>query len=384
MVYDASGMLEDFARACVRCGVCSRTDCGNFNESTPCLGDICDSLLSGDDAWRHFPFTCAQCNRCTLDCPAGLAAVDAVKPARVLLLERHPHVRPLYRKFRTDLKYNLFSCLSARNAGNIEDVGYVSGELIGCVRADEAAFFPGCSLFAYAPELVDDVSAWLRAEGLASRVLTLCCGAPFFDSGFAAEFEGYRARVQSYLADSGIKRLVISCPHCGYELPALLEGSGVELVLISQMLVEHGRTSDFAGTVSFHDSCYDRADGRYRAWAEALFPCASFSEMRHSRDRGLCCGGGGLVSAYAPDHCTYRRNQRLAEIDEVDADVVLSTCFSCVNSLQRGQGGKPVRHYLELVFGRSIDWDKVYAGVDALLADPAYERLCACEDAALA
>ena len=106
--------------------------------------------------------------------------------------------------------------------------------------------------------------------------------------------------------------------------------------------------------------------------------------MRHSRDRGLCCGGGGLVSAYAPDHCTYRRNQRLAEIDEVDADVVLSTCFSCVNSLQRGQGGKPVRHYLELVFGRSIDWDKVYAGVDALLADPAYERLCACEDAALA
>ena len=90
-----------------------------------------------------------------------------------------------------------------------------------------------------------------------------------------------------------------------------------------------------------------------------------------------------MVSMYAPDYCTYRRNQRLAEIDEVGADRVLSTCFSCVNSLQRGLGTVPVQHYLEQIFDCTVDWNSVYGGVDALLADPAYEKLCANEEPAL-
>lgn len=380
MAVSARKMVEDYADECIRCGICTRTDCGNYGEGTPNLGDICESILSGDETWRHFPFTCALCNRCTVKCPVGLSAIDANKPLRAVIMEQHPELAQLYRKFRTDLKYNLFSTLAAKNRGNIEDVHYIEGAPDLGEDADHTAFFPGCALYAYAPQLTDKVYAWLREEKIAAYKLTFCCGATFFDVGFFEEFEAYAQRVKAFLAEHEITRLVYTCPHCGYELPQLLEGTGVELVVLSDLLKQHGKLSDFDGVISFHDACYDRGDGKFRAYAQALYPQAQISEMEHNHDEGLCCGGGGMVSCYAFDYCTYRRNQRLAEIDAVEADRVLSTCFSCVNSLQRGEGGKPMQHYLEPVFDEYVDWNAVYASVDALYADPAYEELTSRDD----
>lgn len=383
MSYDALGLLERFDDACIRCGLCAQTDCGNFAPGTPCLGDICSSLLSGDETWRHFPFTCALCNRCTVDCPVELKALDICKPARVKLLPEHEEIRPLYRKFRTDLKYNLFSCLDARRRGDIEDVRYIVGEADLGGSADATAFFPGCALYAYAPDMTAKVFEWLREVGETSRMLTFCCGATFFDPGFAPEFEDYKKRVQAFLTDRGIKRLIITCPHCAYELPQLLEGVDVELVKLSQVLGEHGKVSGFDGTISFHDACYDRGDCSFHEHARALYPQASSADMAHSGRNTICCGGGGMVSVYGPAFCEYRRNQRLAEIDDVEADMVLSTCFSCVNSLQRGTADKPVRHFLEDVFDVDIDWPAVYARVNELYADPRYEELCQSQAPAL-
>ena len=141
--------------------------------------------------------------------------------------------------------------------------------------------------------------------------------------------------------------------------------------------------SDSEETLTFHDACYDRSAGVFGNAARALFDKADIKAMPHEKRDSLCCGGGGMVSVYAPDYCVYRRNQRLAEIDEVAADRVLSTCFSCVNSLQRGIGSTPVQHYLEQIFDCPVDWGEVYAGVDALFADPAYEELCASDELTL-
>ena len=82
-----------------------------------------------------------------------------------------------------------------------------------------------------------------------------------------------------------------------------------------------------------------------------------------------------MVSVYARSFCEYRRLARLAEVDETNADACLSTCFSCVNSMQRSIREIPVKHYLEAVFDTSINWPEVYASVDALYADERTEGL---------
>lgn len=371
--------LEDvrfFSDTCIRCGLCARTDCGNFSNGEPNLGELCEQILNGDMTYDYAPFTCALCNRCTINCPADLHASRANKPLRALLLKGNPDFRPLYRKFRTDYKYNLFSCLKARNEGDIRDVGYFEGVADLGDEANHTAFFPGCSLFAYAPELTARVSQWLRDEDIAAYTLTICCGAPFYDSGFYDEYDAYRERAQVFLQDLGIKRLVVTCPHCDHLLPQLVEGMDIELVRLPDLLVEHGMTSSTTESLTFHDACYDREAGFFGSAARALFEKAAFKPMKHEKRDCLCCGGGGMVSVYAPEYCTYRRDLRLAEIDEVDADRVLSTCFSCVNSLQRGIGATPVQHYLEQIFDYTVDWSQVYRGIDELFQDPDYEELC--------
>ena len=175
------------------------------------------------------------------------------------------------------------------------------------------------------------------------------------------------------MAKTGIKRLVITCPHCERLLPELLEGTGIELLRLPELLRERGKMADMGGSFTVHDSCYDREAGVYGDAARALYPHAQAVEMTHNRADTMCCGGGGMVSVYARDYCEYRRLMRLAEVDDAGADMCLSTCFSCVNSMQRSIREIPVRHYLEPIFGVEVDWPAVYASVDALYADPRTE-----------
>lgn len=375
---DTKAQLEEFSEACIRCGMCAQTDCGNYGAQT-CLGDICDSLLSGSDEFSHFPFTCALCNRCTADCPLDLRAIDCLKPARAILLQQRPELRPNYRHFRTDLKHNMFSLLQSLDSDELGEAELVSGELMG-TAADETAFFPGCSLNSYSPQLTQLAFDWLREQGIASRKLNFCCGATFFDTGFFEEFETFKKGAVAYLQGLDIKRLVIVCPHCGYELPQLLEGTGIELLLLPELMAQVGVRVPGNGSYSMHDACYDRYDGRYAAAVKALFEHWDLRPLEHSGRHTICCGGGGMVSAYAPAYCEYRRNQRLAEVDAVESDVMVSTCFSCVNSMQRGEASKPVRHYLELVFGHQTDWGEVYGRVDRMYSLPETHELLAGEE----
>lgn len=375
--------VQFYADTCIRCGICAKTICGNYANGEPNLGELCESILNGDSTWDYAPFTCALCNQCTIDCPVDLMASSANKPLRALLLAQKPELRPLYRKFRTDLKYNLFSALRARNAGDIENVIYSYGEADLDDDANRTAFFPGCSLYAYAPELTERVSQWLRDEAIAARTLTFCCGATFYDVGFFDEYAAYRERVQAFLREMGIERLVVMCPHCNHLLPQLVEGMGIEILRLPDLLLERDMALAIDESLTFHDSCYDRSAGHFGKAARELFPEATLKPMANEKRDTICCGGGGMVSVYAPDYCAYRRNLRLGEVDEVDADCVLSTCFSCVNSLQRGVGATPVQHYLEKIFNCPVDWGEVYAGIDGLFADPRYEELCAGEELTL-
>ena len=185
-----------------------------------------------------------------------------------------------------------------------------------------------------------------------------------------------------YCAQCGAQLVdeAVVCPHCGYELPQLLEGSGIELVLLPELMAQAGVKIPGEGSFSMHDACYDRYDGRYAAAVKELFSNWELRPLEHSGRDTICCGGGGMVSAYAPAYCEYRRNQRLAEIDAVESDVLVSTCFSCVNSMQRGEASKPVRHYLELAFGYQTDWDDVYGRVNYMYALPESAELLAGEE----
>lgn len=376
-VSDALEMLEDFDDACVRCGECAMTDCGNYGAyNNITLGDMVESILSDSEDYRHFPFTCALCNRCTVECPMGLMAIDACRPARAVVMDKHPELRENYRHFRTDLRYNLFMLLQEQQ-GPFEKI---IGEKNLNDQANHTAFFPGCSLLSYGPELVEKTFSWLREQDIAAQQINICCGAPFQDTGFFEEFETYRKKVQTWIAQNDITRLVIVCPHCGYELPQLFEGMDITLLRLPDLLNEHGMVVPGEQSITMHDACYDRQEGVFGKAVRNMLEGHKLKPLEEEQEHTICCGGGGMVSAYSPDFCEYRRLKRLGQIDASDADMAVSTCFSCVNSMQRSCEDTPVKHYLELLFDVDVDWQSVYARVDAMYADPKNIELLASDE----
>lgn len=178
--------------------------------------------------------------------------------------------------------------------GDITNVTYIQGEANLGEDANHTAFFPGCALYAYAPELTAKVSQWLRDEDIAAYTLTICCGATFYDVGFYDEYDAYRERVQAFLREKEIKRLVVTCPHCAHLLPQLIEGMEIEIVRLPDLLVERGMISQSTETIAFHDACYDRSAGFFGRAARSLFENCDIQEHA-ARENAIACAAVGAA-----------------------------------------------------------------------------------------
>ncbi len=376
MLSDANESVQSFADSCIRCGLCTQTNCGMFQDGTTTLGDVCEAILSGDTTHDSFPFACALCNRCIAHCPVDLRASDAMKPARSILLDKYPSLEGNFNKFRVENEFNFFTMMKSMYDGDESKVTKIVSKPTGNASADRTAFFPGCSLFAYAPRLVEKTFNWLREKGYASHVVTVCCGAPLDLGGFADRYNAHMDGLLNWLKDQGIDSLILVCPDCNEHFEEPLQRHGFNKIMLPDVLLKEGMVIEGGKKVAIHDSCYDRFSGEIGKSVRKLLANSEIVKLPHEYRDALCCGGGGLVSGYAPDMCDYRRLLRLQEFDALDLDYVVSACFSCVNSLQRSADKTKVYHYLELLFDEEIDWDKAYERVGKYFGDPKYQQIC--------
>jgi Fe-S oxidoreductase/nitrate reductase gamma subunit len=148
------------------------------------------------------------------------------------------------------------------------------------------------------------------------------------------------------------KRIVTACPHCfntlSNEYPSF--GGKWEVVHHSQVISElimSGRlklSRPLDWTITYHDSCYL---GRYNKVYETprdvikAVPGVRLVEMSRSREKGLCCGGGGGVSWLEPYGERRIQEIRLKEAEEVRPNIVASACPFCM--LMFDLGGKTLK-----------------------------------------
>jgi Fe-S oxidoreductase len=87
--------------------------------------------------------------------------------------------------------------------------------------------------------------------------------------------------------------------------------------------------------VTYHDPCdLGRHCGIYEEPRNTIGKIApNFVEMPDNREGALCCGaGGGVRGAFAKNSIAMAR-RRLAQAEEVGAEIVLTECNSCVHNL---------------------------------------------------
>ena len=255
-----------------------------------------------EDIWL-----CATCNSCVKRCPRGVEIVDIMRALRRAVTELG--IAKVPDSLRLTIK-------------NISAVGNPLGEPED-KRADwakdldvkpytegtEILYFPCCI-----PEYDTSVQRVARASvnilkkaGVDFGILgnrASCCGESVRKAGDENVFEHLARNNISTFEETGVKKVVVSSPHCYHtlknEYPKL--GGDFEVTHFSQYLLElikEGRlsfTREINKKVAYHDPCYlGRHNDIYDEPREVLrsIPGLELVELPDCRENSLCCGGGG-------------------------------------------------------------------------------------------
>ncbi|MCC7449737.1 MAG: 4Fe-4S dicluster domain-containing protein [Anaerolineae bacterium] len=154
-------------------------------------------------------------------------------------------------------------------------------------------------------------------------------------------------------------RIITHCPHCfntiRNEFPEF--GGKYEVIHHSMYiakLINEGKIKPYVQrneTITYHDSCYlGRYNGVYDGPREMLdsVPGVNLVEMARSKDRGLCCGGGG-AQVWMETHQEHPVNQiRLDEAMGTAAQTVATACPFCTVMLDSAAQSKGVTEQVKI------------------------------------
>ncbi len=300
-----------------------------------------------DEIWR-----CTTCGRCPSHCPRGVDQIDVGVAIRRIATE-----------------YDVFpnSVSAFRTAGSsLGSDGNPLGEerekrdawanglsLKPFTEGMEVLFFVGC-YYAYDPRMQKVAVATaeiLKRAGVDFGILgskESCCGESIRKTGNEEVFKALAKENIKALIDKGVKRVLVSSPHCYHtfknEYPEFMVN--FEVVHISQFLVElieEGRLElkgDVKKKVTFHDPCYlGRHNGIYEQPRDLLkqLPSLELVEMPDSREDSLCCGGGGgRIWAETPKEERFS-DLRVAQAKEVGAEVLATSCPYCISNFEESR-----------------------------------------------
>jgi Fe-S oxidoreductase len=171
-----------------------------------------------------------------------------------------------------------------------------------------------------------------------------CCGNEIRRMGEAGLFEelveGNLQRFESYQ----IERIITTCPHGFNVLKNEYPQGKLDVLHTIQLLaklLEEGKlsfTQEIKKVVTYHDPCFlgkqNSIFDEPRALLQAI-PGLTFKELDRSRERSLCCeGGGGRMWVESSSEGGERLAEtRVKDAVELGAEILATACPFCVLTL---------------------------------------------------
>ena len=339
---------EAFAR-CYQCGLCDAVCPWNrfidfsmrkvVRQATFGMTDI-----ESEDIWR-----CTTCGSCPQQCPRDVGQIESGVALRRLATE--------YGIFPNAVKPLRSVSASLSGAGNplgedrqARDAWSKDLSVKPFAEGMELLYFSGCYL-SYDPRLKKVARATatiLKKAGVDFGILGTqenCCGESIRKTGNEELFKRLaRQNIKAFI-DNGVKKMVVSSPHCYHtfknEYPEFMVH--FEVIHITQLLWEligQGRlilSGEFPRRVTYHDPCYlGRHNGVYDDPRAVLsrVPGLELLEMAESRAKSLCCGGGGgriwMETVKGERFSDLRVEQAVA----TGADVLATACPYCIANFE--------------------------------------------------
>ncbi len=326
---------------CGRCsGVCPVSRTG-FGFSPRRL--IQQAIVNRTSVPEEVIYSCLGCELCSSVCPAGVKIADDVLGLRAISFQEGK--KPALAHGGV---FQILGRMMAKSLFTQNRLGWVESGLRVAEKGD-IVLFTGCLLY-FEPLFkslgIDFISTLrntvrsLNAVGIEPVVMAdeRCCGYDLLALGDVGKVRRLARHNLEQLQRAGAKKVVFICPEClaTFKLtyPRLLGVSGLELVHISQVLVENGfpagKTEVNGHRVTYQDSCHlGRRLGVYDEPRRLIcsVPGAQLVEMEHRREMALCCGGTHWLECGAAVRRLQER--RLAEVQATGADVLITSCPRC-------------------------------------------------------
>src|SRR5712691_897362 len=302
-------------------------------------------------------WACTTCRWCVDACPVFIEHVPKIVDMRrwlVLTESRFPaELQPAFRNLETN--GNPWQMSWQTRAEWAGDLGL---RLMSDVREAEYLYWVGCygSFDERNKKVARAFVKLMQAAGVDFAILgneEKCTGEPARRLGHEYLYQTLAQGNIETLKQYKFQTIVTACPHCfntiRNEYPdfdgrfKVIHHSQLldELVQSGRLKVPRERTE----RITYHDACNL---GRYNdVYEEPRRVLASatrgeLAEMKLSRSKGMCCGGGG-GRVWMEETEGRRVNQiRVEQAMEVNPDILASACPFCLTMFEDGVKGKGV------------------------------------------
>ena len=382
--HQAQSMIQNILDNCDDCNVCVE-ECQFLTKYNVTPAQVASAyedskLENGSLNLRDVPFSCFLCGLCDSFCPTQLRPTAMFRELRRNIVRESgiggsntasqsgisSSILSNCKPFFTDKKYNFYSLYRSANSIDYSDLQKSKAKTV---------LFPGCTLGTFHPKLTRALFDNLAQNEPDLALAMDCCYKPLRDIGLEDRFDSATQKLEEKLDSMGVEKIITACPSCLQQLGQSLKG---DREVVSCYNLVHPTNDSFTSAeangsealITIHDSCSDRESGVVGSEVRKILTGLKgvrLTEMYHNRRNSLCCGSGGLVSAFDPNLAMEASSQRVKEAEKTGSATMVTYCATCADSFNsRGTMSVEVRHVLELLLGVREDYQAVNKNVERL------------------
>ncbi|MGO8797030.1 MAG: 4Fe-4S dicluster domain-containing protein [Candidatus Sulfotelmatobacter sp.] len=317
---------------------------GRHKESLPLIG----SIYLEDEIW-----SCTTCGACEEECPLLIEYVDKIVDLRRGMIDEGNVPQSLQKPLKAlESRGNPYGKMEKKRSDWTRAPEFLQQCRVNIIegknRADTLYF-------------VDSITSYddrMQSIGRSTARILSQIGENFGILGTAEKDSGHEVRrfgeemlflaLRRHNTDaihaSGIRRIITADPHAynalkhDYkDIPPVEHISQVICREVAAGKIQFKPVENDENVYVYHDPCYlGRHNQIYdepRAVLDAI-PGLKRVEMKRSRDRSFCCGGGGLMLFYEPKEEQRMGVLRVRMAAEAGANVIVTACPFCMANLE--------------------------------------------------
>ncbi|HEU0295415.1 MAG TPA: (Fe-S)-binding protein [Anaerolineales bacterium] len=341
--------------ACVQCGKCTGGCPMAMKTHLNPRNLIYRLLIAGngfDLEGREELWDCTTCSTCYSRCPKQVNPMEAIIAMRSVFVEKgrvHPNVKiALESTFRHGNPLKLPRSDRANWAKDLQVKLFAE-------QGAEYLYYVGC-MPSYDPRGQKVARALVQIMNTAGVDFGIlgndenCCASETRRLGELGLFEGMVEINEEIFKELEITRMFTTSPHCfnafknDYPKVGAQPKRPMQVQHYTQMLsgLLKEQRLNFTGTfekkVTYHDPCYlGKHNGIFdepRAILKRI-PGVELIEMDRSREKSLCCeGGGGRMWLEGTNPGTRLAQMRVKEALETGAEILATACPFCLSTLE--------------------------------------------------